>query len=344
MAQHPRPAARRAFGLRPGLPLVLAGSVLAVVTAWIALAIGGPHITDAVDDGSTAAAAALAAGCCAGAATRNVGRLRRFWILMALAALAWTLGEVTWAGYDLGSTESVPSPSFADIGYLAAIPLAVAALLVHPAERQPASTRVRAVLDGASVAVALLLLSWLFILQPSWVGARGVSAVSRIVTLAYPVGDVVILFLLFRMLHSLDGAARDHLRWIVAGLSAMAISDSGYSYLSGVRGYQTGHILDVGWIAGYLGLAIGGWYGRRAAPLEARGPATDPSALALLAPYAPLLVALIVIAVRDATHEPIDATSRVFALALVALVLARQAVSAMGLPGLHGRPHARGLQ
>lgn len=60
--------------------------------------------------------------------------LRTFWRLFAAATGSWALGELLWAVYDLGrGGGAVPVPSWADAAYLAAVPLAAAALLAHPA-------------------------------------------------------------------------------------------------------------------------------------------------------------------------------------------------------------------
>jgi len=59
-------------------------------------------------------------------------------------------------------------PSWADVGYLGAIPLAAAALLCHPGMHTAGSHKTRATLDGLAIGTAVLLLSWTFVLGSLW--------------------------------------------------------------------------------------------------------------------------------------------------------------------------------
>ena len=69
----------------------------------------------------------------------------------------------------------VPAPSWADLGYLSAIPLTVAALVVHPATKGSGTRKARSVFDGLVIATALLFLSWTLVLGPLWRSANPVS-------------------------------------------------------------------------------------------------------------------------------------------------------------------------
>jgi hypothetical protein len=59
----------------------------------------------------------------------------------------------------------VPFPSLADVGYLAAVPLAAAALLSLPFAAHNAAGRFRQVLDGLLIAASPLLISWVVVLN-----------------------------------------------------------------------------------------------------------------------------------------------------------------------------------
>lgn len=315
---------------RQRLPITAAAAVTAALTAWLLTGAGGDAVVLFVDDGATLLAAALATVACFGAARRHVGRMRLFWQLLASGALAWTLAEGIWGWYELVLDQSVPVPSYADIGYLSAIPLVVAALLVHPSERR-VSTRALAAVDAAALATSLLFLSWLFVLRPLS-GSHALTTSEGLVSVAYPFGDAVILFLLIRTLWCLAGPYRASMAWIMFGLLAMSVSDTGYTYASMVKGYETGSVVDVGWFVGYLGLALGGWYGgrQRTVSMQTRVPGTR--AAALLAPYLPLLVALGVIGIGVPLGAQIDQTSRALAYALAGLVLVRQLIRALDRP------------
>ncbi|MCU1500075.1 MAG: putative diguanylate cyclase, partial [Acidimicrobiales bacterium] len=55
------------------------------------------------------------------------GRLRAGWRLLAASALSWSLGQMIWTFYEV-SAMAAPFPSFADVGYLLAMPLALVAV------------------------------------------------------------------------------------------------------------------------------------------------------------------------------------------------------------------------
>jgi len=92
--------------------------------------------------------------------------MRLFWTLFGCAMASWTLAEIIWGYYALILNTSVPVVSWADVGYLSAIPIAVAALVVHPATRGSSTRRTRWVFDSLVVASALLFLSWTLVLGP----------------------------------------------------------------------------------------------------------------------------------------------------------------------------------
>ena len=100
--------------------------VVGVFAAWIGLRIGGARMTLWVDDVVTPLAALIACVLCFRARARHLGRMRLFWLLFGLAMAFWTVAEIVWGYYALILNEPVPTPSWADLGYLPAIPLAVA--------------------------------------------------------------------------------------------------------------------------------------------------------------------------------------------------------------------------
>ena len=106
-----------------------------VSAVWIGFRVGGATLASDFDDIATELAALVATGFCFQAARRHRTRMRLFWSLLSAALLCWALAKVTYLVYDM-VLGAVPAPSWADVGYLGAIPLAVAALLCHPAMRR----------------------------------------------------------------------------------------------------------------------------------------------------------------------------------------------------------------
>jgi hypothetical protein len=299
----------------------------ALLTACFALAvglgIGGDTAALHVDDIATALAALAASVLCARAGLHQARNMRAFWWLLAGAAGAWALGETIWGVYDLVLVEEVPVPSWADIGYLGGIPLAVAALLSHPAVRGRSSLTARSALDALVLATALLFMSWTFVFEPLW-QSDGLTTAGRITALAYPFGDVVIMFCIVLAVRRMPRGERIGLWFLLGGLLAMALADSTYAYLSGVQGYEPGNLFDLGWFIAYLGIALGAFLSDQPEVVPDMQRSPLPTLGQLVAPFAPVLVALSVMAHEVKFGDRIDGDSIVIALALIVMVLVRQ--------------------
>lgn len=196
----------------------------------------------------------VAAAQCAVQARGVIGRLRRGWFLLAGGCLAWGLGMAVWTGYESIGGRDVPFPSAADFGYLATVPLVVAALLVFPTAPQRMVAQVRTVLDGLVIGASLLVVSWVLVLGPV-VSGGATGPLAAVIGIAYPVGDVIMgTIVLFAMARSRLGSplGRATLLLLGGGLLAIAVSDSGFSYLVLQDAYASGMRIDAGWFIGYL--------------------------------------------------------------------------------------------
>lgn len=132
--------------------------------AWLSYGWGGEATTLAVDDFGLILAPTLAVAGCVRAARRCDGRSRVVWLLLGASALSWGLGEVAWTRYEI-YLEIAPFPSMADVGFLLAVPLAGAGLLVHGTGRGRSATLAKTALDGLIVSLSLLMISWVLILR-----------------------------------------------------------------------------------------------------------------------------------------------------------------------------------
>ena len=297
---------------------------------WIGLSIGGARVTLWIDDGLTPLAALVACVLCLGARARHSGQMRLFWSLLACATASWTFAEIIWAYYALILDVEVPVPSWADVGYLSAIPLTVAALVVHPAARGTSTRKARWVLDGLAVATALLFLSWTLVLGPLWRSAD-LGTWTGVVALAYPFGDVVIVFFIVLTIRGMTGGDRLSLWCLLAALLAMALSDSTFAYLTDVAKYTGGELIDTGWIAAYLGIALAAFCSRSSSVVVPRAERSSPSLASLIAPLLAVLLALAVAAVEIRLGRHLDHAAWLMVFGLIALVLARQGLVVLEL-------------
>ena len=299
------------------LRLVIGGIVVVLLLGVVSLFLLG-RINRAVADLGTMTLAALGGINCALAAVSSRGRLRAAWASLAGAALTWSAGEAVWSYYELALGTETPFPSLADIGFLGFPIGAMIALAVFPAGASRADRR-RMTLDGLTAAAAIALMSWGTALG-AVVETRGDSVLATSVSLAYPLSDIALLVVCILVL-SRSRAHRRPLAAIAAALMLMAVSDSGFAYLTATGTYATGHVVDLGWFFAFGGLAL--------APLT-RGATTDrePSkeiaVAGALLPYVPLAVAAGFVGWRYALGHSLSAFEAVLTATVVVLVVSRQ--------------------
>lgn len=301
--------------------------------------VGGRRPTLWVDDLATALAALASTVGCVAAARHHRGQMRRFWGLLGAACGAWTVAETIWAVYDLVLKVSVPVPSWADLGYLSAIPLAVAALVSHPALKEGAARRTRATFDALVLATAVGFVSWSFVLGPLW-RHTDLTTLGGVVAVAYPFGDIVMLSLALLVVRGLPPRNRVGVGFVLGGVVAMAVSDSTYTYLTEIKTYASGNLIDVGWIVAYLALAVGACAATQEIPVAAHERHLEPGLLSMAAPYLVPLVALGCLAAELQLGRRLDVVDWLFALAMVLLVVTRQAT--LLVDGLRARSGSTG--
>jgi len=316
-------SAARAPGHHPGAFLVgaVAAALMTLVfLLWVVFGVGGDGRTLQVDDIGQLVAAWCATVVCGTAAIRRTpGRVT--WALLAASSFSWGAGELVWCHYALVRHVSVPFPSLADVGFLAAVPLAFAGLLHYFMGRHRTGARVQAVLDGLIIATSLLFASWATILGPLYRSHQG-GPFKQMISLAYPTSDVVMVSLVIILIARAGPTGRVRLGLVMTGIVAFAVSDSAFSYLTEVNGYNGGSFLDTGWVAGYLLIALGALWAMTAPAPEVSE--TEESVLSLIAPYVPVLVVLAVTAVQLLRGRPIGTVSWLMVLVLVVLVLGRE--------------------
>ncbi|HLQ61075.1 MAG TPA: ATP-binding protein [Candidatus Acidoferrales bacterium] len=311
---------RLPFGAASALALALATLAAIAFTAWLFGGFGGDKVTTAVDDWGEALFALLGAAACGWRAWRLRGSARLAWALIGGSALAWSVGETLWSVYETLLGISNPFPSPADAGFLLALPLAVAGLFMLPDTPFRTAWRPRTLLDGLVVASALLAISWTTTLGATYRTSSG-SDLAKAISLAYPVGDVVLLTIVVLILSRARGDSRLALLLLAAGIGANALADSSFAYLTTASQYSHVNLLDAGWVYGYL--LIG------AAALSRPAAGVAPavvgwSVVRAALPYLAALVAIGAVAVYWLQHGSLDSFLFWDGVALAALIVFRQ--------------------
>jgi len=307
--------------------VVLLGAVVLVVSVFAVLMetkVLGDRLSVALDDLAQLAAAAVAGVACLLAARRAANGQRMGWVLLGAGMFAWSLGQLAWTVIEVGLQQTVPSPSIADVGYLGAIPLEVVAVLSFPLAPARFAARLRVLLDGLLIATSLLLVSYVFVIGPV-IDAGSATQLQLAISLAYPVGDVAVAAVVILALSRVASGIRLPLMVMGAGLLALGVSDSFYAYAGASDAYQTGGVLDTGWVTGFLLVAAAA----AVAPAAGEPPLDAEGRLQAVKPYVAVFAAILA-AVWYITHNGAASlairwlTVTVFTILAVGLLIHRQ--------------------
>jgi len=169
------------------------------------------------------------------------------WLLLAAALASFGAGQLSF----LIAAELrviLPFPSFADLLYLSEYPLAAAGLLIFIKWRTPDGDR-RSAIDALTLTVGLALLSWTFLIRP-YVHNPALSGLQKSVAIAYPLGDVLMLALLARLLAPGSGRTRC-VQFLTLGTVACLVSDTAFGAIQLHGTFHNGSIVDLGWALFY---------------------------------------------------------------------------------------------
>ncbi len=169
------------------------------------------------------------------------------WLLLAAALLAFTTGDVIYDVLTKFLGQKNPYPSVADIFYLAMYPLMGASFLVFRRLRTAGRDFGR-LLDALTLTVGLTLLSWIFLMVP-YLRDPGYSAFAKGVSVAYPLGDVLILATLARLF---TGAVRTRaVDLLTLGTIGTLVADVVYGLIQLHSTWENGGPTDLGWALAY---------------------------------------------------------------------------------------------
>ncbi len=129
---------------------------------------------------------------------KNRPSRRAPWTFVAIAQFAFVSGGISYDVLTRVLHDKNPFPSIADVFYLATYPLLAIGLFLF-VRAQSRERNVGALLDSLIVTVGLALLSWIYLIEP-YVRAPQLTFLTKAVSMAYPLGDIVILYLLARLL------------------------------------------------------------------------------------------------------------------------------------------------
>ena len=171
------------------------------------------------------------------------------------ARAAWWLfvvGQLLFFSGDL-YTYTYPNASFPSIGdafYLAVYPALMAGMIVLVRRRNPRRDPA-AFIDAAILTIGIGLISWVFLIAPN-IHLSGLSWPAKAVSVAYPLGDVLLLAAAIRL--AVDAGRRaPAFYFLVSSIVCLLATDSAYNYAILKDTYSHSQLIyDAGWILYYL--------------------------------------------------------------------------------------------
>jgi signal transduction histidine kinase len=195
-------------------------------------------------------ASLLAARRCAGSR-----ELRSFWLAFSAAIAAETIADALLLANDVAYT-TPPFPSAADAFFIAFYALLFYALLRVPVAPITRSGRLRTLLDGATIVIGGGAVIWYLVLGPTAETGPG-GAFATAVSLAYPIGDLVLLTgLATLLLRQSPDVLRLPLLLIACGIIASIAADLVYGYGTLHGTYTGGDPIDTLYLLEFLAFTL----------------------------------------------------------------------------------------
>jgi PAS domain S-box-containing protein len=246
------------------------------------------------------------------------------WWFFASGLSLFVAGDVVWAFYQNVLGIPSPFPSVADALYLAAYPFIGIGLFAMIRSRAPGRGSA-GLIDAFIIVVAAVVLSWVFLMAP-YAEDSTLSALERLASVAYPLGDVLLLAIFMRLLLS-GGERRLAYYFLSAALAWLVVADTFYAAALLGGTYQTGHLIDAGWLLSYVLFGVAALHPSVASvsePMPSRAPKLTLRRFALLA--VATMVAPVVLIGEAALGMRIDASAiAASSVLLFLLVLTRLA-------------------
>ena len=225
------------------------------------------------------------------------------WYLVAAGQLSFTVGDAINYTYQWVLKVEPPYPSVADGFYLACYILLAGGLLLLARERAPGRD-VASLIDATVITVGAGLLSWVFLIGPN-VRAPDLLLSQRLVSIAYPLGDVLLVAVAVRLWRGSGGGSAAS-RLLTLGLVALLAADTvyGLSLLGG--GWDAGGPVDATWIVFYLGVGLAALHPSMVSLSEPAPPTTRLTRFRLALLASASLMAPAVLVIQTLRDEPVD--------------------------------------
>jgi len=256
-------------------------------------------------------------------------RTCRAWLLLALAMLLYLLGDLLQFWIE-NVMHRMAYPTWSDAAYLGFYVVAFCGLLSFPARRGSGPERLRLLLDLGAVFSGGVVLIWYLALGPA-VGVGLHFDLFDLVTYAYPIGDLLLLFGILTLLwRGVPRSSVMALQIFAVGLLLFIAADLTYAYITVHSTYLGGDPVDTLWMLGVTAVCISAASQLRSKPTGTVVAAPDPvPGRPSFLPYVAVLSSYILLAfvgLRSVGFNPLGGIL-LGALVLTILVSIRQYIA-----------------
>jgi signal transduction histidine kinase len=225
------------------------------------------------------------------------------WYLLAGGQLSFTIGDAINYTYEWVLHLEAPYPSVADGFYLACYLLLAAGLLLLVRGRAPGRDWA-SLIEATIIATGIGMLSWVFLIGPN-VRVPGLALPQRLVSIAYPLCDVLLLAVAVRLWRT-GGNSTAASRLLALGLAALLVGDTVYGLSLLAGDWQVGGPVDAIWVLYYVGLGLAALHPSMVSLSEPTSVSTRLTRSRLASLAGASLMAPAVLVVQAVRGEPID--------------------------------------
>ncbi|HEY0000508.1 MAG TPA: GGDEF domain-containing protein, partial [Actinoplanes sp.] len=184
--------------------------------------------------------------------TRRHQPARRLpWYLMSAALASFTTGDTVY-NVIVALGREPTFPGVADLFYLLVYPLLTGGFLLLMRARTGGGSDRAALLDALVPTMGLGLLSWVYWIAP-FTRLHDLSLLGKLVSIGYPLGDVLALSMLLRML-TVPGKRPRALKMISLAMLGLLVSDIFYGQSQLNSAWSLGGPIDFGWVIFYANM------------------------------------------------------------------------------------------
>lgn len=239
------------------------GLILFVVACVVAYVIGlDEAVIKVVGNGAQVISGLLAAFFLYRAAAGFSGEdsVRPYWIWLSIGYVLNAAGFLAFAWYEIVLGQEVPAPSIADLLWIAAYPALLYGSIALLRQYTSSGLAVQINKWSWGAAAVAVLLAGYFLMWPAV--TSDVSLLEKVVLLAYPVLDVFLFAaaITIALMMRQFGAGQIGAPWtfIALGMITVTVADMVYTYLAAAELYETGNLVDLGWVLQGALVAWGG--------------------------------------------------------------------------------------